>query len=372
MGLTADSGQCKREFFSDMTIEARFQLDKGSFSLDVELSIPAEGVTSLLGPSGCGKTTVLRIIAGLEKCHNGYLKVGDEVWQDRDQFVLPHQRSLGYVFQESSLFEHLNVHDNVAYGVKRVPGKKRKFSLDKTIELTGIGHLLERKPTTLSGGERQRVAIARALAVSPGILLMDEPLAALDPAGRQEILPYLETLHDELDIPVIYVSHSPDEVARLADHLVLLEAGRVKATGPIAEMLTRFDLPLAHNDDAEALIEAVVAAHDDEYELTYLDFAGGRFTVARKALAVGRSVRLRIVARDVSLTLEHQSDTSILNIFPAVIDEITPLGRSQLTVRLLAAGVPLLSRITRKSAALLDLKPGKSIYVQAKSVALLS
>ncbi len=355
-----------------MTIDARFQLQKGEFSLDVDLRLPAEGVTSLLGPSGCGKTTLLRAIAGLEKCRNGFLKVGNEIWQDRDQFVPPHSRPLGYVFQESSLFDHLNVRDNVAYGAKRAAAKQQKFSMDSAVELTGIGHLLARKPATLSGGERQRVAIARALAVSPGILLMDEPLASLDHAARQEILPTLESLHDELDIPVIYVSHSPDEVARLADHLVLLEAGRVKATGAIAEMLTRFDLPLAHGDDAEALIEAVVAAHDDEYELTYLDFAGGRFTVARKALDVGRSVRLRIVARDVSLTLQHQSDTSILNIFPALIDEITPLGKTQLTVRLLAGGVPLLSRITRKSAALLDLKPGKSVYAQAKSVALLS
>ncbi len=355
-----------------MTIEARFLFDKGAFSLDVDLSIPAEGVTSLLGPSGCGKTTLLRAIAGLEKCRHGFLKVGNDIWQDRDQFVPPHQRLLGYVFQESSLFEHLNVRENVAYGAKRATAKQQKFSMGSAVELTGIGHLLARKPATLSGGERQRVAIARALAVSPGILLMDEPLASLDPAARQEILPTLESLHDELEIPVIYVSHSPDEVARLADHLVLLEAGRVKATGAIAEMLTRFDLPLAHSNDAEALIEAVVAGHDDEYALTYLDFAGGRFTVARKALDVGRSVRLRIVARDVSLTLQHQSDTSILNIFPALIDDITPLGKTQLTVRLWAGGVPLLSRITRKSAALLDLKPGKSVYAQAKSVALLS
>ncbi|MEA1890210.1 MAG: molybdenum ABC transporter ATP-binding protein [Pseudomonadota bacterium] len=355
-----------------MTIEARFLFDKGTFSLDVDLSIPAAGVTSLLGPSGCGKTTLLRAIAGLEKCRNGFLKVGNEIWQDGDQFVPPHRRPLGYVFQEPSLFEHLNVRDNVAYGARRADAKQQKFSMDSAVELTGIGHLLARKPATLSGGERQRVAIARALAVSPGILLMDEPLASLDHAARQEILPTLESLHDELDIPVIYVSHSADEVARLADHLVLLEAGTVKATGAIAEMLTRFDLPLAHGDDAEALIEAVVAAHDDEYELTYLDFTGGRFTVARKALDVGRSVRLRVVARDVSLTLQHQSDTSILNIFPALIDDITPLGKAQLTVRLLVGGVPLLSRITRKSAALLDLKPGKSIYAQAKSVALLS
>jgi molybdate transport system ATP-binding protein len=279
---------------------------------------------------------------------------------------------VGYVFQEPSLFDHIDVRGNIEYGYKRLAKAERKISLDKAIELSGVGHLLQRKPDTLSGGERQRVAIARALAVSPGILLMDEPLAALDPARKQEILPYLESMHDELDIPVIYVSHSTDEVARLADHLVLLEEGRVIASGATGEMLTRLDLPLAKGEDAEALIEAVVAGHDDEYALTYLDFAGGRFTVSHKHLEIGKPVRLRVVARDVSLTLEHQSDTSILNIFPVIIDEITPVGSSQFTVRLLANDVPLLSRVTRKSAALLGLEKGKKVYAQAKSVALLA
>lgn len=355
-----------------MSIEARFKLEKGDFSLDVELNIPARGITSLLGPSGCGKTTLLRAIAGLEQCQNGYLKVAGRVWQDADQFIPPHQRPVGYVFQESSLFAHINVRGNIEYGYKRLAKEERKISLDKAIELSGVGHLLQRKPDTLSGGERQRVAIARALAVSPGILLMDEPLAALDPARKQEILPYLESMHDELDIPVLYVSHSTDEVARLADHLVLLEQGRIIASGATGEMLTRLDLPLAKGEDAEALIKAVVAGHDDEYALTYLDFSGGRFTVSQKPLEIGKQVRLRVVARDVSLTLEHQADTSILNIFPVIIDEITPVGSSQFTVRLLAEGVPLLSRVTRKSAALLGLEKGKKVYAQAKSVALLA
>ncbi len=355
-----------------MSIEARFKLDKGDFRLDVDLTIPASGITSLLGPSGCGKTTLLRAIAGLEQCQNGYLKVAGRVWQDSDQFVPPHQRPVGYVFQESSLFAHIDVRGNIEYGYKRLAKAERKISLDKAIELSGVGHLLQRKPETLSGGERQRVAIARALAVSPGILLMDEPLAALDPARKQEILPYLESMHDELDIPVIYVSHSTDEVARLADHLVLLEEGRIIASGATGEMLTRLDLPLAKGEDAEALIKAVVAGHDDEYALTYLDFSGGRFTVSQKPLEIGKPVRLRVVARDVSLTLEHQADTSILNIFPVIIDEITPVGSSQLTVRLLANDVPLLSRVTRKSAALLGLEKGKQVFAQAKSVALLA
>ncbi len=355
-----------------MTIEARFHINKGDFTLDVDLTIPAHGVTALIGPSGSGKTTLLRAIAGLEHDANGFLTIREQAWQQPGHSIPTHKRSLGYVFQEASLFPHLNVRRNLQYGLKRVPQAARKVSLDKAIQLLGIGALLERKPDTLSGGERQRVAIARALAVSPDILLLDEPLAALDQARKQEVLPYLESLHDELDIPLIYVSHSPDEVARLADHLVLMEAGEIKAAGAIGEMLTRLDLSLAQGDDAEALVEAVVAGHDDDYDLTYLDFSGGKFTVTHKDLPVGHTARLRVAARDVSLTLEHQSDTSILNIFPAIVDEITPVGNAQVMVRLLANGVPILSRITRKSAVLLDLKPGKSVYVQAKSVALLS
>jgi len=355
-----------------MSIEARFRVERGDFTLDVDLDIPAQGVSAVFGPSGCGKTTLLRAIAGLDRYRGGFLRVGDMTWQDADRFVPPHRRPLGYVFQEASLFAHLSVRRNLEYGVKRLPRAERRVSVQQAIELLGIGHLLERKPDRLSGGERQRVAIARAVAVSPRLLLMDEPLAALDVNRKQEILPYIESLHNELDIPVIYVSHSPDEVARVADHLVLLAAGSITASGAIGDMLTRLDLPLAHGSDAEALIEATVAGHDDNYHLTYLDFAGGRFTVVRKELPPGSSVRLRVVARDVSLTLEHQSGTSILNIFPATIDALIPEGEAQVTVRLLVGGVPMLARVTRKSASVLDLKPGKAVYAQAKSVALLA
>ncbi|MCW8963812.1 MAG: molybdenum ABC transporter ATP-binding protein [Gammaproteobacteria bacterium] len=355
-----------------MTIDARFHIARGDFKLAAEFSVPAAGVTAVFGPSGCGKTTLLRAIAGLEQHAGGYLKVGEMVWQEDARFIPPHQRPLGYVFQEASLFEHLNVWRNLEYGIKRVPEAERRVSLDRAIELLGIGPLLQRKPETLSGGERQRVAIARALAVSPRLLLMDEPLAALDENRKQEILPYIESLHEELDIPVIYVSHSADEVARLADHLVLLEAGSVAATGAISDMLTRLDLSLAHGSDAEALIEATVAAHDDEYDLTYVEFSGGRFTVPRKDLPLGNAVRLRVAARDVSLTLEHQTNTSILNIFPAIVDALTDEQAAQVTVRLLVGDVPMLARVTRKSATLLELRPGRKVYAQAKSVALLS
>lgn len=355
-----------------MSIEARFHLDRQDFVLDVDLSFPSKGVTVIFGPSGCGKTTLLRLIAGLERCREGYLHVGESLWQDRKHFISPHKRPLGYVFQEACLFSHLDVRGNLEYGMKRVPVYERKVSLDRAIQLLGIGSLLKRRADQLSGGERQRVAIARALALSPQILLMDEPLASLNLERKQEIMNYLQSLHNELDIPIIYVSHSMGEVARLADHMVLLDNGQVRATGDITQLFSRLDLPLARSDKAAALIQASVVAHDKEFGLTYLDFPGGRLAVTHNNFLIGQTVRLRVVARDVSLTLEHQTGTSILNIFPVIVEEIIPEGESQLMVRLTAKGVTILSRLTRKSATLMDLKPGKLVYAQAKTVALLS
>jgi len=355
-----------------MSIEIRFHIDRGDFLLDVDLSIPGSGVTALFGPSGSGKTTLLRAIAGLEPCRDGYLKVGNRVWHDGGKFLPTHERPLGYVFQEASLFPHLNVRQNLEYGVKRMKETAKRVSLDRAVELLGISHLLSRRAHQLSGGEQQRVAIARALAVSPAMLLLDEPLTALDQKLKQEILPYLESLHRELDIPVLYVSHSREEVARLADHMVLLENGRVQATGKVSELFTRLDLTLTHGPRTETVIEATVSGHDEIFDLTYLDFPGGRFTVARNQIPLGSTVRLQVMARDVSLTLERQTGTSILNIFPAIVDKIAPEGSSQVTVRLSLGGFSLLSRITRKSAEDLGLTPGSRVYAQVKSVALLT
>jgi len=353
-----------------MSIDARFRLTRGDFTLDAELSAPEHGVTALFGPSGCGKTTLLRAIAGLEHDPNGLLHIGEDIWQQK-HFLLPaHKRPLGYVFQEASLFPHLSVRGNLEYGYKRVPEKQRRVVFDDAIELLGIAPLLQRRPDILSGGERQRVAIARALLTSPRLLLMDEPLAALDISSKQEILPYLEQLHDDLKIPVLYVSHSPDEVVRLADHLALMEKGRIRAFGPLADMLTRTDLSLAHRADAESMLEARVSGHDAHYQLLHLDIAGGRFHIAHDPIPPGQKVRLRILARDVSLTLERPSKTSILNVFPATVESLSPEGISQVTVKLQVDGMPLLSRITRKSADVLELKTGKEVYVQVKSVAL--
>jgi molybdate transport system ATP-binding protein len=353
-------------------IRAKIAFSRDEFQLDVDLSLPGKGVSALFGPSGCGKTSLLRAIAGLDRHENALLMAGEDCWQDAGSFRPPHRRPLAYVFQEASLFPHLSVRRNLQFGVKRAQGSSQLIEIDEVIELLGIETLLDRKPDRLSGGEQQRVAIARALAVNPAVLLMDEPLASLDRERKLEILPYIESLSRRLEIPVIYVSHSPDEVARLADHLVLLEKGRVKASGPIEEMLTRLDLSLAHGEDAEALVRAKVSGHDEAFGLTLLDFPGGRFSVTRQDLAVGREVRLRIAAKDVSLSLESHSDTSILNIFPAIVDELTQEEPALVMVRLNVGGCPILSRITRKSASLLDLKPGQELYVQAKSAAVLT
>ena len=355
-------------------IHARFRLAYGDFALDVDLQLPGRGVTALFGHSGSGKTTCLRCVAGLERAAEAYLEVNGELWQDSAAgvFVPTHQRALGYVFQEASLFPHLSVRRNLQYGLRRVDPASHRVSWDHVMELLGIGQLLERMPQRLSGGERQRVGIARALLTSPRLLLMDEPLAALDLKRKNEILPYLERLHDELDIPVLYVSHSPDEVARLADHVVLLDQGRVVAQGPLQETLARLDLPTAFTEDAGVVIEARVAGHDDAYHLTCLQFSGGEVLVARRPEAIGQRLRFRVHARDVSLALSRSEDTSITNVLAARVRELVEADTpAHVLVRLEATGTPLLARITRRSCDHLGIAPGRQVWAQIKAVALL-
>ncbi|MEO6973679.1 MAG: molybdenum ABC transporter ATP-binding protein [Rhodoferax sp.] len=357
----------------DTAVRARLQLGYPDFALDVDLALPGHQVSALFGPSGSGKTTCLRAIAGLERAPGGYVEVNGEVWQDdaRGLFVPTHQRALGYVFQEPSLFAHLTVAQNMAYGMKRVPPAQQRVSLAQAVELLGMGPLMRRSPATLSGGERQRVAIARALATSPRILLMDEPLAALDAKRKAEILPYLERLHGELDIPVLYVSHAPDEVARLAEHLVLLEAGKVVASGATFDLMTRLDLQLAHGDAAGAVVDATIDRHDADYHLTLASFDGGQLSVPAQSTPVGQRIRVRIQARDVSLTLQRQTDTSVLNILPATVTGLASDSPGQVMVRLDAGGTPLLARITHKSADALALDVGQTVFAQVKGVAIL-
>lgn len=352
-------------------IIARFRVDWPGFTLDIDLSLPGRGVTAIYGQSGSGKTTLLRCIAGLERAPQGYLSFKGEVWQDDVRFVPVHKRPLGYVFQEASLFPHLSVLKNLHYGLTRTKTEQR-VSLDQAIELLGIGHLLERMPDRLSGGERQRVGIARALAVSPRILLMDEPLASLDLARKQEILPYLERLHDELEIPVLYVTHSPDEVARLADHLVAMEEGRVTAHGPLTETLARLDLPIRLGEERAVVLDAVVAEQDATWCLARVDFNGGTLWIRDRGILPGRRVRVRVPAGGVSLSLEQPQQTSILNSLAGTIEAIGNDDHpAHSLIRVRIGDSVLLARVTKRSVAALSLAPGHQVWAQIKSVAVL-
>ncbi len=359
------------------SLTVRFAAELDGFSLDVSFEAPGCGVTALFGHSGSGKTTLLRCLAGLEPRVAGFLQVNDEIWQDDANGIHQptHRRAVGYVFQEASLFPHLSVRQNLEYGMKRVPASQRRVGFDEAVALAGLPDLLERSSIHLSGGERQRAAIARALLTSPRLLLMDEPLSALDERSKQEIFPCLERLHNELSIPVIYVSHSLKEVARLADHMIWMEEGRIRAADSLQRVLTRMDLSVEQGEEAGAILEAKVALHDDRYHLTALDGRCGRVWVSRLDLAPGSPARVHIPARDVSICLERSGGSSILNIWPVVVEDICEHSASQVLVRLRCDGggdAPrLLARITRRSCTMLRLKPGLAVFAQLKSAALI-
>ena len=394
-----------------MTLEARLQLARAAFTLDVDLALPGRGISVLFGASGCGKTTVLRALAGLERAQ-GRVALGDEIWQDdaSRRFVPTHQRALGYVIQEAALFPHLDVRRNLEYGRSRSHGgagananqNRRDIDLDQVVALLGIAPLMARRPATLSGGERQRVAIARALAARPRLLLMDEPLAALDAKRKAEVLPYLDRLQVELDIPIVYVSHAADEVARLADHLVLMDAGRVLAAGPLAEMLCRLDLPLPFGEEAGVVLTGRISERDATWNLARLEVsadgsvdagADGSVDVSaalpsanaathRSAcslwsrdpgLPLGHAVRVRVLARDVSLARTPQTGTSIANQLQGTVEALADDAShpSLALVRVRVGGSALVARVTWRSAHALGLQPGMPIWAQVKSVALL-
>ncbi|MFM1815081.1 MAG: Molybdenum import ATP-binding protein ModC [Pseudomonadota bacterium] len=360
-------------------IRARFAGKLGAFELDATFDAPARGVTALFGPSGCGKTTILRCIAGLEKLP-GRLTVGDEVWQDTDLgvFLPPHKRHLGYVFQEASLFPHLSVRDNLLFGARRalqLAKGEEPEAFDRIVSLLGIAHLLGRSPDKLSGGERQRVAVGRALLSQPRVLLMDEPLSALDRMTKDEILPYFETLHTELDIPILYVSHDISEIERLADQLVILDKGRALASGPLQQLQTDPRLPLIKTPQAAVVLEGEIIEIDSTFALTSVAIAGGTLLVPGSHGDKGERCRLRIFASDVSIALAPPSATTILNCLNARIEAIEGTqDNPQVTVLLRlgksANGSPIAARITRKSLSTLGLEVGQSVYAQIKGVAL--
>jgi molybdate transport system ATP-binding protein len=359
------------------TIEAAFKGMLGKFSLDASFTAPAKGVTALFGPSGCGKTTVLRCIAGLQRLADGRCVVGGDVWQDRDGAFLPtYRRPLGYVFQEASLFPHLSVRRNLLFGAPRRDGGvgHGRIAFDEVVELLGVKALLDRSPSKLSGGERQRAAIGRALLSQPKLLLMDEPLSALDRATKDEIMPFLERLRDRLSLPIVYITHAIAEVERLADHIVLIEEGRVIGAGPLDKLQSDPALPLAVARDAAVTLDGVIEARDDAYGLITLSVRGGSLRVPAAPAAIGERRRVRVIAGDVSLAREPPGLSSILNVLPARIVSMKPVDSNEMVVLLAlgadGAGARLLSRVTRKSWELIGLAEGMSVHAQVKAVAL--
>lgn len=352
-------------------LQLDLQLALGQFALQCQLDLPASGFTVICGRSGCGKTTLLRCIAGLAPAH-GYLRFRGTDWQNERLHLPPWQRPVAYVFQQPTLFPHLTVHGNLRFALLRARKTERHIGFDAAVEWLGISDWLDRKPAQLSGGQQQRVAVARALLANPALLLMDEPLANLDTDSKLDILPYLERLHSQLGIPVIYVTHAPDEMSRLADQLVLMENGSVLAHGALNTLLTDPSLPLARHQEAAAVLDAVITAHDTHYCLTQLSLGNASLFAPLSLLPLGSRTRIRILARDVSIALESPQHSSIQNDLPArVLDIQITANEPHALVRLAIDDAVLLSRVTRRAIDKLQLAPNMDVHAQVKTVALI-
>ncbi|WP_198651468.1 molybdenum ABC transporter ATP-binding protein [Dyella sp. C11] len=353
-------------------LHARLGWRRGALAFDVDLTLPAQGITALFGPSGAGKTSCLRAIAGLERDAVGRVNFGQAVWQDTERrvFIPPHRRRIGYVFQEPGLFTHRTVAGNLDFGFRRA-GRPAHLDRDGLVERFGLNALLDRRVDTLSGGERQRVSMVRALLSDPALLLFDEPLSALDGTARTDLLGCLESLHASLRVPMIYVSHNVEEVARLADHLVLMDAGHVVAQGSLQDTLIRLDLPPTLGEAVGAVIEGQVVDYDAHDQLIQLAFPGGKLWLPYRHEQVGQRLRCRIGARDVVVARVPQVGTSALNQLPCRIVAVADADHpSQVLVQLDAGGSLLLARITRRSWHALGLAPGSDAWAQVKAVAL--
>ncbi len=354
-------------------LSANFKVTFSDFSLNVDLNVQVKGFTVIFGPSGCGKTTLLRCLSGLERSPDGFLKVGDEIWQDEsNEIFLPvSQRPIGYIFQEARLFPHLNVEGNLKYGFKRNPNPNGDTHFNRVLHIMGIEPLLKRRPYQLSGGEKQRVAIARSLLTNPRLLLMDEPLAALDAKRKQEILPYFQRLQSELDIPVIYVTHSLNEVLQLVDTMVLMDGGTIKSIGPVEEAFSHLDLQQRiEHSLVGGVLDATVIRQDEEYRLTVLEFKGQTLYVPKQEVAVGSRLRVHINAGDVALAvslIQHQ--TSVLNVLSGKVLEVGSSAKDDYMTHVkLDIGCPLLATITRKSLDTLNLQPGQEVFAHIKAI----
>ncbi len=351
-------------------IEFIYALERGEFSLDVEASLAGRGITGVFGPSGAGKTSLLRCLAGLEPDAVGRLAVGGTVLDDDANRTPAHQRRIGYVFQEPRLFPHLTVRGNLEYGAKRAVSNNG-VDFDHTVEMLRLGALLDRKPSGLSGGESQRVAIGRVLLSSPKMVLMDEPVTALDIESRTEVLPFIERLHAEASMPILYVSHSVDETLRLCDDLLVMDKGRKLAHGSLNEVLMLKGLPVLSGEEAGSVLAASYEDYDSDFGLTRVSVSGGELLLPGEFDA-SRPIRVRVRANDVSLSLTEATDTSILNKLPAEVEAIEDDRPHSALVRLRCGSETLLARITRRSLTELGLESGVRVIAQIKSVSVRS
>jgi molybdate transport system ATP-binding protein len=355
-----------------LTIRANHRL--GGFHLKVDVNLPSRGITALFGRSGAGKSSVVNLLAGLLEPAEGFVKVNGEVLFDSAAGLSmpPEQRRLGYVFQEGRLFPHLSVRGNLLFGHRRIPSAERRIAVDEVVALLDIAPLLERRPRDLSGGEKQRVAIGRALLANPKLLLMDEPLASLDAARKNEIIPFIEKLRDSFGIPIVYVTHDLNEIVRLADRVVLMSNGASVFAGSVEELMGRLDMAeIMDHPEAEAVIAGHIADHDEAFGLTRLVLPGAEFRVRRMALAPGAAVRVRIRARDVAVALTAPAGISVLNVLPVRIEDIVD-RREQCLLRLAVGGTPatfIWAGITARSRHDLDLKAGDRVFALIKAVA---
>ncbi len=356
-----------------MILDLAIAKRRGDFALDVAVAAAGERVTALFGASGAGKSTVVQAIAGMLRPDRGHIRVDGTAFFDTGRRIdlPPERRRVGYVFQDAKLFPHLSVRDNLRYGWRRARAEERRIAVPPVVDLLALGPLLDRRPHTLSGGERQRVALGRALLAQPRVLLMDEPLAALDAPRKAEILPFIERLRDEFALPIVYVSHALDEVVRLADALVVLDRGRVRAAGPLIEVMGRPDLRgLFGPVDFGAVLEAVVTGHEGRYGLSVLATPGGELRVPRIDAPVGGRVRVRIRSRDAALALDPPSRCSVVNVLTGTIAGLELHGGAGATAQIDLNGAALLADITRLSVDRLKLAPGLAVHVLIKAVAL--
>ena len=363
------------EFNTEKSIEVSFQFNRigqreKAFKLNLDLTLPGKGVTAIFGRSGSGKTTLLRCMAGLEQDYQGIVSVNGDKWES-ENFRLPtHKRALGYVFQEPSLFEHLTGRKNLEYAVKRSKDHDSPELQEHVIEVLGIRHILDQYPSQMSGGEQQRIAIARALLVKPKLLLMDEPLSSLDYERKSEILPYLERIKREFDIPILYVSHSLDEVVKLADHVVVLQDGHLIAQGSLRDVFSRIDLPMNFGEETSAVLDGEIMERDEQWHLSRFHFTGGDIWVSDKNNQQAGKARIRILAKDISIALSAHEDCSILNRVPCVIADIADDQDISMSLLRLQCGEDfLVAKITKKSLHHLNLQCGMKVWAQIKSAA---